>query len=116
MPDQVNGSPDHNFHCLACGQTWFVPKYSFIIKPGPNQYVDGSKRPIQCPDCCSADVETVQRKGELINVAYGAYSSASPEDKQLMLRKRAKLAMRKDAEQRHEIETNFRGRVNQSHY
>ena len=33
-----------------------------------------------------------------------------------MLRKRAKAAMRKDAEQRHEIETKFRGQVNEKHY
>ena len=112
-----NQSSLSNFQCKKCNYRFFIPCYSFQITQSANKYIDSSsKQPVQCPHCQSTGVETLQRSGDLITVLYGKFSSASDEDKRTMLRKRAKQAMRKDADQRHEIETKFRGQCNENMY
>ena len=110
-------SVENNFKCLDCNTEFFIPSYSFQITQHKNKYTDSSsKQPVQCSHCKSGNVETLQRSGDLTGVLYGKFSSASDEDKRTMLRKRAKQAMRRDAEQRHEIETKFRGRCDEKMY
>jgi hypothetical protein len=112
-----NQSSLSNFQCKKCNYQFFIPSYSFQIIQSTNKYTDSSsKQPVQCPHCKSTDVETLQRSGDLSTVLYGKFSSASDEDKKIMLRKRAKQAMHKDTDQRHEIETKFRGRCDEISY
>jgi hypothetical protein len=108
---------ENNFNCCTCHAVFLIPRYSFQVTRSTNVYIDGSiKKPVTCPVCGSAAVEVIKKPIDLTGVLYGRFSSASDEDKKVMLRKRAKQHMKKDAEQRHEIETKFRGRVNTSHY
>jgi hypothetical protein len=108
---------ENNFYCPACTLAFFVPNYSFQIAKGVTIYVNPlSKAFITCPRCGSNHIEAILRPVDLSTIQFAKYGSASMEDKRVMLRKRAKLAMKKDAEQRHEIETKFRGHVNEKHY
>jgi DNA-directed RNA polymerase subunit RPC12/RpoP len=108
---------ENNFQCSDCHHEFFIPNYSFQISKDVIIYVNPqSKAFITCPQCGSNHVDTVQRSGDLTTVLYGKFSSASDEDKRTMLRKRAKQAMHRDAEQRHEIETKFRGRCEENMY
>ena len=108
---------ENNFKCQDCNIEFFIPRYSFQITQDVIIYVNPqSKAFITCPRCESNHVDTVQRSGDLSTVLYGKFASASDEDKKSMLRKRAKQAMRRDADQRHEIDTKFRGRCEENMY
>ena len=108
---------ENNFKCTDCHHEFFIPNYSFQISKDVIIYVNPHSRAlITCPQCRSNHIDAIQRLGDLTTVLYGKFSSASDEDKKIMLRKRAKQAMRKDADQRHEIETKFRGRCDEISY
>lgn len=108
---------ENNFKCTDCRHEFFIPSYSFQISKDVIIYVNPqSKLFITCPQCDSSHIDTIQRSGDLTTVFYGKFSSASDEEKKIMLRKRAKQAMRRDADQRHEIETKFRGRCDEIQY
>ena len=104
---------ESNFECRSCDSRFFIPKYSVSISN--SQPIYSTKfGVVDCPHCKSKDVVFIPNGELCTNV--GEYSSSSAEDKKAMLKKRAKRAMRNDVEQRHEIETNFMGRVNEKHY
>jgi hypothetical protein len=102
-----------NFKCTSCKFCFFVPQYSVSINKEQPIY---STRfgVVECPECRSKAVEYIIKDDICTNI--GEYSSASMENKKAMLKRRAKQAMRKDADQRHEIDTMFRGRANEKHY
>jgi ribosomal protein L37AE/L43A len=103
-----------NFNCNCCQQQFFIPQYSVVIKKDtPTMYLF-KQQPVRCPRCQSVEITSIPKEELCSNI--GDYSSASAENKKAMLQKRAKRAMRKDAEQRHEIETKFYGKVNEKHY
>jgi hypothetical protein len=102
-----------NILCGGCDHTFFVPKYSVSIKNHQTIYSDRFGQ-IVCPACGSHDISIITDGAICTNI--GNYSSASWDEKKKILQKRAKKAMRKDAEQRYEIDKHFRGHVNEKHY
>jgi hypothetical protein len=102
-----------NFKCGSCGHTFFVPRYSVRLQNKTAFYSDkfGS---IRCPECKALDISVITDGDVCSNI--GDYSSASWEQKKKILQVRAKRAMRKDREQRVELDRHFRGHVNEKHY
>ena len=101
-----------NFKC-GCGHSFFVSRYSVKIQNHEVIYSDRFGR-VKCPECKAVDISAITDGDICINI--GDYSSASWDEKKRILQVRAKKAMRKDREQRVEIDRHFRGRVNEKHY
>ena len=101
-----------NFQCQQCNHTFFVAKYSFVIRDlKPNYYVKSDI--IRCPKCQSSKILTLNNE---ICSNLAEYSSASMERKQEILRCRARQATRRMEEQHRVIDRKFDGHVNSSHY
>jgi hypothetical protein len=108
---------EENFKCSDCSHQFYIPRYSFQIVFKKSVYIiPPANLPVKCPACNSEQVETVRRSGDLQTVLYGKFSSASEEDKKIMLRKRAEAHNKKTEEQYRTIDKEYRGRVNEKHY
>jgi RNase P subunit RPR2 len=102
-----------NFQCKACNCSFLITQFRISFQQKTPTYLTKENLSVTCPYCGSIQVQPLN-KGICINI--GEYSSASWEDKQMMLRKRADQAKRKYEEQHRVIEQEFDGRANPAHY
>ena len=102
-----------NFQCNFCHKSFYIPRY-FIRYQNHKTIFSNNQGEIRCPGCQSQDISFISIREICTNI--GEYSSQDMEGKKSMLHRRAKRHMKKEEEQRHELDTKFTGKCKDEFY
>lgn len=75
-----------NIKCKDCDHHQFEP----IISHRKSGLYDRQNKKITCTICGSENMESIKKKGKIEAPAFGKFSSASPDEKASMLKKRSR--------------------------
>lgn len=104
----------NNFQCNKCFHLFEIPSYRITYKNGVKVIKDLKNNLINCPNCSSYDILSLDKEGEF-KVNFGRFNSMSNEDKKRVLKKRSQDHYNKNTDslkdRKEYLEKNFTGRT-----
>ncbi len=97
----------NNFRCKECNTEMFIGKYIISVKNGVCIY-NIQNEAIKCTNCKSENIEYINHKAGFCT-NFARYSAMTPEQKKLVIKKRAAQHTKKNIEHIKNIDRNYTG-------